>query len=258
MLGHVVARELEQDARFHVKKFCRVPRVGERFVDARSNEPVEGLHRFDYVINCIGLIKQLHDVDRRDWFTINSIFPWVLATQCQEWGGRLIQISTDCVYDGTAGQYAEDDKHDATDDYGLSKSLGEPPTAMVLRTSVIGPELRGKLSLLEWAISKRGQCIDGYENHIWNGLTSLEYAIVCKKIMARSMFEPGVFHVHSDAVTKHKLLSMINDAYDLDLDIRPTNSLTFCDRTLRSIKTLNRDLAVPSTQEMINALAAKR
>ena len=42
-------------------------------------------------------------------------------------GIRIIQIATDCVYDGVNGNYSETDLHNPTDIYGKTKSLGEVP-----------------------------------------------------------------------------------------------------------------------------------
>ena len=46
-----------------------------------------------------------------------------------------------CVYTGKDGNYTEYSDHDATDIYGISKSLGEPEDATTIRTSIIGEEL---------------------------------------------------------------------------------------------------------------------
>ncbi len=258
MLGHVVAEQLELDARFSVRRFCRNPQNGETYIDALSNDELIELRGIDYVINCIGLIKQLQQtthIPRRNWFVVNSIFPWNLAEQCKRYECKLIQISTDCVYAGLEGNYTESCRHDAEDDYGLSKSLGEPHNAMILRTSVIGHEKRGKLSLLEWAISKRGQMIDGYTNHTWNGLTAIEYANVCKKIMLQNLFRRGRHHVFSDSVTKYELLSMVNDVYKLDLNIQKTEARTACYRTLQTTHSLNATLDIPSLKEMLHVMS---
>lgn len=251
MLGHVVVRELMHDDRFYVRRFCRNPKHGEEPINIAE---MLQLNDVDYVINCIGLIKQLTVPHRRDWYVVNSIFPWRLAEHCQSIGANLIQISTDCVYTGVKGKYCEFDDHDAVDDYGLSKSLGEPTSAMVLRTSVIGEELTVGPSLLEWAISHRGKHINGYENHYWNGLTTIEYANVCKQIMVNKLFNVGTFHVHSEDVSKNQLLNMFNQTYGLNLDITAIEAPEACDRTLRSIKSLNKKLEIPNLHTMIDVL----
>ena len=43
-------------------------------------------------------------------FTINALAPQWLAEACRDSGKLLFQISTDAVFDGSSGPYAEDDK----------------------------------------------------------------------------------------------------------------------------------------------------
>ena len=64
----------------------------------------------DYIINCIGAIKQQVGIKFTvpQTIQINSIFPHLLADYCNKNGMRLIQISTDCVYSGRKGNYTEE------------------------------------------------------------------------------------------------------------------------------------------------------
>lgn len=142
----------------------------------------------DVVINCIGLIKQRNDITRAEYIAANSLFPNTVADYCASNGLKFIQISTDCVYDGIKGSYNEESEHNATDLYGISKSLGEPENATVIRTSIIGEEVKNKLSLLEWVKSNSGKDINGFTNHIWNGITCLQFAKVCDEIIENIFF----------------------------------------------------------------------
>lgn len=74
------------------------------------------------IINCIGVIPQKHDVAKQSrlYLSVNSVFPHVLSGFCDRKGFQLVHISTDCVYDGVKGNYAEDDPHTETNIYGLS------------------------------------------------------------------------------------------------------------------------------------------
>ena len=67
-------------------------------------------------------------------------------------GRPVVHFSTDCVFNGRRGGYEERDPSDAADLYGRSKFLGEmaDANALTLRTSMIGRELRGFRSLLDW------------------------------------------------------------------------------------------------------------
>ncbi|NOT46628.1 MAG: SDR family oxidoreductase, partial [Acidobacteria bacterium] len=115
--------------------------------------------RPDVVINAVGVVKQLEtSKDVIKTLTVNSIFPHRLAALSDEFGFRLICISTDCVFDGVKGSYTEDDIPNATDLYGKSKNLGEVTTgnSLTLRTSIIGRELGTGHSLIEWFLSNEG------------------------------------------------------------------------------------------------------
>ena len=77
-------------------------------------------------MNCIGFIKQrVKDNSFKEMAYLNAIFPQKLAMTCSQLNIRLIHISTDCVFLGTKGQYAETDRCDASDLYGQTKHLGE-------------------------------------------------------------------------------------------------------------------------------------
>ena len=104
----------------------------------------------DVVINCIGLVKQRININDLDFILTNAVFPHILANYCEARGAKMIHPSTDCVYSGLKGWYSEEDLHDAIDVYGKSKSLGEPKNCTVIRTSIIGEELRNKSSFIEW------------------------------------------------------------------------------------------------------------
>jgi dTDP-4-dehydrorhamnose reductase len=71
-------------------------------------------------------------------------------------------MSTDCVFTGSKGMYTEEDVTDAQDLYGVSKRLGEVdyPNAITLRTSIIGHELNGNRSLIDWFLSQEGTVSD--------------------------------------------------------------------------------------------------
>jgi dTDP-4-dehydrorhamnose reductase len=252
MLGHAVTTDLRADPRFAVLGFSRW--LGsDRYIDALHPE-FDGIHDMDYVINCIGIVWQAKNPNRGDVFYVNGVFPWRLQAHCAAVGAKLIHVSTDCVFSGKRGAYTEADNPDPTDDYGLSKVIGEPKDSMVLRTSVIGHELRTKRSLLEWAISNSGKQIDGYIDHVWNGVTSHEFASICTKIMMGGLWEPGIHHVFSTPITKHQLLRRLSDVLGLKLQVKPVETPTPVNRTLSTVKPLCSKLVIPNNLTMINDL----
>ena len=137
----------------------------------------------DFIVNCVGLISHKmtgeSTSDEVNAFILNSIFPFKLAIAGLASKSKVIQISTDCVFSGNLAPYSEDSKHDASDIYGLSKSLGEvlAPNVMNLRCSIIGNEQGTSFSLMDWFLNQDSQSsVKGYINHKWNGLTTLSFS----------------------------------------------------------------------------------
>lgn len=208
----------------------------------------------DVIINCVGLIKQRSGVRRLDFIAVNSFFPLLLQDVCAEKKAKLIHITTDCVFSGLAGDYNETSVHDAADIYGRSKSLGEPEDATVVRTSIIGEEASGFLSLLEWVKSNRGKKVLGFTNHSWNGITCLEFAKVCDRIIKENLFWPGVKHVFSPtSFNKQELVQMISDVYGLGLEITPHETEVKCDNTLSSIRE-DVSIEIPELKEQLKEM----
>lgn len=266
MLGNAVGKHFE-NTDHEVTLTYRNDNVsyGKNKLYFDTDMPLEKLpNDFDYVINCIGTIKPFMKSNPRDARHINSVFPWDLADWCKMNGSKLIHITTDCVFSGqkrrsaremTAhrGAYTESDLHDALDDYGKSKSLGEPESeCMVIRTSIIGEEIHKNASLVEWAKSQKGGSVKGFTNHFWNGITTKQYAKVCQQIIEEDLWEKGLFHVHSkDVVNKLQMVEYFNKKFDLNLSITPFEAPSACDRSLASEKELVSKLNVPTVKQQV-------
>lgn len=211
---------------------------------------------FDYVINCIGVIKPFMAINLINAIFINSIFPRKLANWCKDKEIKLFHITTDCVFSGSKGKYVETDLHDALDDYGKSKSLGEPiEDCMVLRTSIIGEEIHKDASLIAWAKKQKGKTINGYTNHFWNGITTNQYAKCCEKIINQDLYEKGLFHLFAkDIVSKYDMMCYFNEVFDLELTINTFEATPSCDRSMASAKDLCSKLGIPTVKDMIEEL----
>ena len=208
------------------------------------------------VINCIGQIPQrIIGQSDRIYYLINSLFPHLLWNTCKLYGSKMIQPTTDCVFSGTKGSYTEMDEHDEMGAYGISKSLGEPSDCTIIRTSIIGNELRNKKSLLEWVLSNNNKTINGWTNHNWNGITCLQYCKVIEAIIIEDLFWSGVRHILSPKdVSKYELSRLICDTYNCNITINPVETETKVDKTLQSIYPVNNLFKIPDLSVQIKEL----
>lgn len=189
------------------------------------------------VINCVGLVKQRTDAgDPLLALPLNAILPHRLARLCGVSQCRLIHVSTDCVYSGTQGNYAESDESDAKDLYGKSKFLGEVsyPHAITLRTSIVGHEVGRKQGLIDWFLSQQHQ-VQGYSKAIFSGLPTIELATIIRDVVIPKPELSGVFHVASEPISKYDLLALVAQQYGKTIAIVPDDSVRL-DRSLCSKK----------------------
>ena len=259
MLGNTVAKYFLDNKNYDVTTTYRNEDVKFDGNSIKFDVLVDSLDKFptnfDYVINCIGIIKPFMTESMVNAIKINSLFPHELAEWCNKNNIKLIHITTDCVYSGNKGSYIESDAHDALDEYGKSKSLGEcSDTAMVIRTSIIGEEIHKNASLIAWAKSQKGKTVNGYSTHLWNGITTKQFAKVCDKIIQNNWYEKGIFHIFAkDDVSKYQMLNYFNEKYNLNLEIIKAEPVKN-DRTLRTEKKLCSKLEIPTVEEMIKEI----
>lgn len=196
---------------------------------------------FDYIINLSGVIR--HKIssksssDIENAIKVNSIFPRALDNFAEKAKVNLIQIGTDCVFSGIKGSYTESDSFDPTDYYGYTKVLGEAAlrNTMTLRVSVVGVERESNTELLNWVLNHPPKStIQGYVNHIWNGVTPLHLAKLLIGVVNEDLHFKGVQHiVPGNKVSKHQLVKLISGAFNRgDLEILEKTTSVSVDRSL--------------------------
>jgi dTDP-4-dehydrorhamnose reductase len=238
MLGHRVWLHLRDrfDAFATVRRRPALPAFdGDRVIEgveaadfARIDDVIRRIGP-DVVVNCIGVVKQLaaaHDPIAS--ITFNALLPHVVARRA----ARLIQISTDCVFSGRRGMYAESDVPDPVDLYGRTKLLGEVGAPhLTLRTSIVGRELAGAHGLLEWFLANRGGRVRGFTRAVFSGVTTLELARVIGDVIERQAGLQGLYHVAAEPISKYDLLMLFNGAFGAGVEVDPDDSLVI-DRSL--------------------------
>lgn len=214
--------------------------------DARAEKAVR---EAGAVINCSAWVGAPPG-DARLAIQANVLFP----PKLYQLNSKLIHISTDGVFSGQSGPYDEQRSPDATDLYGASKALGEPPGAMILRASFVGRSSFSSRHLLEQLQSARRY--RAYENHLWNGLTAPTFGQAIAQILADGLFQPGVFHLFGEDMSKAELVTQLVKAFSLSTEVEYTSAPTPCDRRLRTVHDLNQALAFPSFAAQLDELRA--
>jgi len=270
MLGNALFRKLSSFDEYKVYGTLRSSNALHYFQESlRENiildadvENFDGLIKLvstiqpDVTVNCIGLVKQLTDsADPLRAIPLNSILPHRLAKILSLIGGRLIHISTDCVFSGKNGMYKETDLPDTRDIYGLTKLLGEVDyeNAVTLRTSIIGHELQGNRSLVNWFLSQKTN-VKGYSQAIFSGLPTVELANVIHKYVIPNQSLRGLYHISSEPIDKFSLLRIIAEVYKKSVKIEEDMSVVI-DRSLDSTKFQNiTGFKPPPWSELVNIM----
>jgi dTDP-4-dehydrorhamnose reductase len=185
------------------------------------------------VINATGL-RSLASVNG-DWSTllaINSVFPRRLGDLCDSRGIQFLHFSSDGVFSGSQGNYAEAALPDATDAYGLSKYLGEVQTAssLVLRISILGRGLVRNDSLVDWFLAQSG-VVRGYRRAVFSGLPANEIAEILQRILTAPTRLTGLCHLAAAPISKFDVLMLLRSAWSHTVVIEPDDSVVL-DRSL--------------------------
>lgn len=194
MLGHMVVKYLQKN-NVNVDTITnRYPKCKNKIINFKG----------DYIINCIGSIPQ-----RTKDFSINYELPiWLdLNSPC-----RIIHPGTDCEMDN--------------DSYGVSKniasnyinSLGKQTKS--LKTSIIGPELHTKVSLLEWFLDQKKETF-GYTKAMWNGNTTLQWAKQCLHLMENWDTYSNIEILEGECISKYDMLLMFSQVFNKNISIIP-------------------------------------
>lgn len=258
MLGSQMSKLFLEDKRFKIFEMNRKKKLNSIKINIENKDnlinKIQSINP-DYVINCIGWIKQKH-ININKAYVINAQFPRLLSQLALIFNFKLIHISTDCVFSGNKGNYSDNDYKDAKDLYGLSKNLGEIKNlnTVTLRTSIIGPEKgKRKYSLLEWFLLQQKE-IKGFDKVFFSGLTTYEFSKIINKYILNNNIYNNILNVSSKYITKFMLLKMIKKEFKKDIKIKKCTKIKI-NRTLNSQKFRKiTGYKCPSWKKMINEM----
>jgi len=203
MLGHMVCKYLSWKGHIVERVEGRWP--NDDFLTRTINADV------NYVINCIAAIPQ-----RTDDFVINYDLPIWLDKN----------LNCNVIHPGSDGELGNDH-------YGISKLNAsdyiriEGKRTKIIKTSIIGPEIHNKVSLLEWFLNTNEETVQGYNKFYWNGITTLQWSKICNS-MINDFESYNVLNIPtSNRVSKYELLEIIKDVFNKDIEIKKNPEVEF-------------------------------
>jgi len=220
-----------------------------------------GDNQIDVILNCVGITKRNPDINNMELaIATNALFPHQLANWAKAHNKRVLHFSTDCVFDGSLGNYSEDSATTGPDTYGKTKALGEInyPHSLTIRSSFIGRELKAKTELLEWALSCRGKNIRGFDKAFYSGVSTIVMARTVKQILTEHKALSGLYQLATDTpISKLDLLIQANQSFALGMQIETDSSFatmpTLNGAKLKKAMNLN----LPDWSVMMEELAAE-
>lgn len=155
-------------------------------------------------------------------FKINSEGARNIAIASKKYDTKLIQISTDGIFDGKKGMYVEEDLTKPINVYGKTKLLAEKyvmeesKNYLILRTNFIGYDSEGR-NLLNWMIKKlsNGEELVGFNDIFF---TPLEISHLSNLIYKLSSINKNlVLHLSSDLkISKYDLAILVAEIFNFD------------------------------------------
>ncbi|KRF18694.1 dTDP-4-dehydrorhamnose reductase family protein [Paenibacillus sp. Soil787] len=219
MLGHLLVRYFGEYSSYHVQYTTRDKQDTKGlYVDASDpilvDKVIEAVAP-DVIVNCVGILNQFAEANPQEAYWVNGLLPHRIREAIEREGGKLIHISTDCVFSGNRGDYKENDQPEGTTVYARSKALGEVTGGphLTIRTSIIGPEIRKQgIGLLQWFLQQQG-IVKGYNRVMWNGVTTLELAKAIHHAIEHPVF--GLLQLTApQKISKYELLHLFQQAFD--------------------------------------------
>lgn len=197
----------------------------------------DGVAGHDVVVNCAAWTA-VDDAEASEGaaFAVNAAGPALLARAARAHGARMVQISTDYVFDGAADEpYAEDAPLAPRSAYGRTKGAGEwavraelPGRHLIVRTAWLygagGPCFPKTIARVA---AERGG-LDVVDDQVGQPTWTVDLAdLVVRLVVAGA--PSGIYHgTSSNQVSWHGFAQAVVQAVQLDPEIvRPTTSAVF-------------------------------
>ncbi|KKN82790.1 hypothetical protein LCGC14_0306140 [marine sediment metagenome] len=264
MAGHTIVKYLKSLNKYEIKTTARDSKLIEPdykldFSQLSDIEALRGIvltEKFDYLINCVGLLVKASEEDIELAQEINGCFPHFLEYITVKPKTRVIHLSTDCVFSGEgSGWYKDTDTPDGTGAYAVTKREGEINNKkdLTIRMSIIGDELKSNgTGLFNWFLNQSGE-VKGYTKVFWNGVTTLELAKRLEELMLSNI--TGLYQLAPMfSISKFELLFFIQQLWlKSDIKLIPCDELVQ-NKTLLCSKPIKYGQKIPCYKKQLEEL----
>lgn len=257
MAGHMITSYLLEQGEY-VDGIARrqLEYCNTLILDVTELEQLEEIiinNKYDYVINCVGILNNDAEQHIDKAIIINSYLPHFLVKVTESLDTRVIHLSTDCVFSGKRGKYTEIDIPDGETIYDRTKALGEikDNKNLTFRNSIIGPDVNSNgIGLFNWFMHQKGE-IGGFEKSIWTGVTTLTLARAIHKASYSKL--TGLYNlVNNEVINKYELLCLFKKYTGKQIEINKIDGIVH-DKSL--CRTRNDfEFVVPSYEDQIKEM----
>ena len=195
-------------------------------IDLTKKEQLVKIERIKpaFIIHCVALTNVDHcEGHPNEAYNQNVVASINIAEIAKKIGTHLIHISTDSVFDGTKGNYKENEIPNPINIYGKTKLEAEQKISSIhshsciVRTNIYGWNKRDKFSLAEWMLNKLTN------NEELPALKDIYFSPILVNDLAEALFKlqekkyEGIIHIAgSETCSKLDFAYIIAEVFDLD------------------------------------------
>lgn len=195
-------------------------------IDLTKKEELVKIEQIEpkYIIHCAALTNVDYCEDHpNEAYNQNVLASIHIAKVAKKIRSYLVYISTDSVFDGTKGDYKEDDIPNPINIYGRTKLEAEQKIlsihshSCIVRTNIYGWNKRDKFSLAEWMVNKltNNEELPALKDIYFSPILVNDLVGVLFKLQEKKY--EGIIHIAgSETCSKLDFAYMIAEVFDLD------------------------------------------
>ncbi len=214
-------------------------------------------HKPDVVLHCAAIANvDACESDTDLAHLVNAELPGTIAETCRRHSVKMIQISTDAVFDGIKGNFTERDETNPLSVYARTKRDGENAVlsanadALVARVNFYGWSASGKRSLAEIFVHnlQAGQHMQGFTDVTFCPMNVLDLSDLLVEAVELDL--KGIYHmVGAESMSKYEFGKRIAEKFGFDINLIKPVSIQ--ESGLKAVRSPNLSLSTAKLQKAL-------